>query len=408
MNERSKLLKYRILFFSEAVSLAHVGRPLKLAKYLAKKGFDVYFAVDGRYNNLIDFDKKKMIELKSQDSEKFKKNMFLGKPLFPRKLLEKYIEEERRIIRKIKPDLVVGDFRPSLKISCKLENKPFVNVTSFYWSKYYREVYPASNILAGKILGKKILTILLNNRIFRKLFFRRYLSGYNLICRKYGLDEARGIREAYHHGDYCVYSDIKEIYDNVKVPKSHAFIGPIIWEPEIKNKKIKIPRNKRVVYLSFGSSGEINQKLINFLNNGENFIIVVTGRKDVLNKDSKNVVYMNFAKASEFLKRADLAINNGGSAGVYQALSFGVPILGIPSNMDQFLTMEPISKAGLGDALEYDNISLKELNKKIKYLGSNRVKENLRKIKRVISQYHPEEEFYRYIRKVLGGVIKKA
>ena len=77
MNERSKLLKYRILFFSEAVSLAHVGRPLKLAKYLAKKGFDVYFAVDGRYNNLIDFDKKKMIELKSQDSEKFKKNMFV-------------------------------------------------------------------------------------------------------------------------------------------------------------------------------------------------------------------------------------------------------------------------------------------------------------------------------------------
>jgi UDP:flavonoid glycosyltransferase YjiC (YdhE family) len=46
--------------------------------------------------------------------------------------------------------------------------------------------------------------------------------------------------------------------------------------------------------------------------------------------------------------RAEIVICNGGSATVYQALSRGKPVLGICSNMDQFLTMGCVERAGAG------------------------------------------------------------
>jgi UDP:flavonoid glycosyltransferase YjiC (YdhE family) len=41
-------------------------------------------------------------------------------------------------------------------------------------------------------------------------------------------------------------------------------------------------------------------------------------------------------------------ICNGGSATVYQALAAGVPVLGIPSNLDQYLMMDYVEKFGAG------------------------------------------------------------
>ena len=47
--------------------------------------------------------------------------------------------------------------------------------------------------------------------------------------------------------------------------------------------------------------------------------------------------------------RAALVICNGGSATVYQALAAGVPVLGLPGNLDQFLMMHFVRSFGAGE-----------------------------------------------------------
>jgi UDP:flavonoid glycosyltransferase YjiC (YdhE family) len=51
-------------------------------------------------------------------------------------------------------------------------------------------------------------------------------------------------------------------------------------------------------------------------------------------------------------------ICNGGSLTCQQALAAGVPVLGIASNMDQFLNMEALTKAGLAAMLRADRLSV--------------------------------------------------
>jgi len=50
-------------------------------------------------------------------------------------------------------------------------------------------------------------------------------------------------------------------------------------------------------------------------------------------------------------ERAALVVCNGGASTAYQALAAGVPVLGIPRNLDQYLSMEAIEKAGAGKLL---------------------------------------------------------
>ena len=54
---------------------------------------------------------------------------------------------------------------------------------------------------------------------------------------------------------------------------------------------------------------------------------------------------------------AQLVICNGGSLSTQQALAAGVPVLGLASNMDQFLNMAPIIAAGAGRLLRTDRLS---------------------------------------------------
>ena len=59
--------------------------------------------------------------------------------------------------------------------------------------------------------------------------------------------------------------------------------------------------------------------------------------------------------------RADFVICNGGSATVYQALSRGRPVIGLCSNMDQFLTMSRVQEAGAGICLRAGTVRQEEL-----------------------------------------------
>ena len=48
--------------------------------------------------------------------------------------LDRYVEEDLRLIDSFRPDVVVGDFRVSLAISARKARIPYVNVTNAYWS----------------------------------------------------------------------------------------------------------------------------------------------------------------------------------------------------------------------------------------------------------------------------------
>jgi UDP:flavonoid glycosyltransferase YjiC (YdhE family) len=71
-----------------------------------------------------------------------------------------------------------------------------------------------------------------------------------------------------------------------------------------------------------------------------------------------NTYIADYLPGLEAAARAKLVICNGGSLTCQQALAVGVPVLGIASNMDQFLNMEALTKAGLARMLRADRLSV--------------------------------------------------
>jgi len=72
---------------------------------------------------------------------------------------------------------------------------------------------------------------------------------------------------------------------------------------------------------------------------------------------------MDFAPGDELCAVASLVIGNGGSPITYQALRAGAPILGLVSNLDQFLNMERIEAANMGLGMRAANASIADIRR---------------------------------------------
>jgi UDP:flavonoid glycosyltransferase YjiC (YdhE family) len=64
-----------------------------------------------------------------------------------------------------------------------------------------------------------------------------------------------------------------------------------------------------------------------------------------------------YLPGEEAARRARLVICNGGSPTSQQALAAGVPVIGIASNLDQFLNMGTLVRAGAGEIVRADRFS---------------------------------------------------
>jgi len=77
-------------------------------------------------------------------------------------------------------------------------------------------------------------------------------------------------------------------------------------------------------------------------------VLCVTAKKTLLEKAYSNVFIAEFLPAEEVVKKSDIVICNGGSPMVYQSIVEKKSIIGLPSNLDQYLMMTLAQQAGFG------------------------------------------------------------
>ena len=70
-----------------------------------------------------------------------------------------------------------------------------------------------------------------------------------------------------------------------------------------------------------------------------------------------NAWLADYLPGREAAQRSCLVICNGGSPTSQQALAAGVPVIGVATNLDQFLNMVAIESAGAGVTLRADRFS---------------------------------------------------
>lgn len=370
-------MKPKILFISEAVSLAHVARPSVLASALAPDKFDIHFASNGQYSLCHDGQPWTHHHLPSISSPVFLKRLAAGNPLYSLAELAHYIKDDLDLISAVKPDLIVGDFRLSLGISARHADLPLYTITNAHWSPYYlQQTIPSPDLAIAKFIG---------HQLFGKLFNLAWpLASYihvlaaNRLRHLYHLPDYESLNEYYCDGDLVMYADTPRLVPLSGAPGNHLHIGPIIWSPTAT----QLPTwwatlaesSERPIYATLGTTGKADllpDVIAACRHIGVKCLAATAGRNN-LTSSPPWMYAETFLPGSEAAGIASLVVCNGGSATAHQALAQGKPVLGICSNLDQLKTMESLEHAGVGKTMRASRAQHKTIAENIAQIISTR------------------------------------
>lgn len=398
----------RVVFFGEAVTLAHAGRAAVLSRTLDSRKYQTWLATSPRYREILGA-AQHFVPLQCMENDVFRERLAAGKPVFQVGELAKSVEDDLRILEDIKPDVVVGDFRVSLSVSARTLGIPYVAISDSYWSPYAKRRFPLPDLPIRR-LGNWV-----SERLFemtREFAFFLHTRPINVIRRRYGLPSVGGdLCVAYSDADYVVYPDLPELLEKPNLPPNHHHIGHVMFEPDVPlpswwDAAVERPN----VYVSLGTSGRADVLPMIFAALGSlpiNLLVASAGceRSCVIPPGLRaNVFLEKYLPGHAAAARSSLVICNGGSGATHQALRAGAPVLGIASNMDQLMNMAPIEAHGAGLTLGTWDASAESIRDRVRrLLEESAFRDSARKLGALYERTEPEEKFPLFIEQVLSG-----
>ena len=350
----------RVLFFAEAVTLAHVARPIALARGLAPSAYEPVIACDSRYKRFLEREPWPSLPLHSISSAQFLGALAKGSPVYDVETLRAYVSEDLKLIHSVKPDLIVGDFRLSLSVSARLAGIPYAAISNAYWSPYYaRKGYPLPVLPITRFLPLAVANALF--QLARPLAFGAHCKALNRVRQEHGMASlGSDLRRIYTDADHTLYADSPRMFPTENLPPHHRYLGPIIWSPPVALPEWwnKLPPDRPVIYLTLGSSGQasLTQVVLDALADLPVTVVASMAGAAMAPRCPANVYLADYLPGAEAAARSKLVVCNGGSPTSHQALAAGVPVLGIASNMDQFLNMRAITEANAGAVMRADRL----------------------------------------------------
>lgn len=353
----------RVLFLAESVSLAHVARAVALARTLDPDRYDIHLACDSRYLPVFGPLPHAVHSIHSISSARFQDRLIKGRPLYSTDELRRYVTDDIRLLAALDPDVVVGDFRLSLSVSARLAGIPYVTVTNAHWSPYAHSRFIVPDLSVTDRFGPRIGQALFS--AFRPAIFAHHAFALNSIRRDYRLPSlGYDLPHVFTDADETLYADLPELVPTFCRPSHHHYLGPVLWSsnsaPAWWN---ELPTNQPLAYVSLGTSGrsEVLTRVLQALANLGVGAMVSTAGKPTPASLPGRVWVADYLPGIQAAERADVVICNGGSATVYQALAAGVPVLGLPANLDQYLMMDYVRRFAAGEYVRSGRASVEAL-----------------------------------------------
>jgi UDP:flavonoid glycosyltransferase YjiC (YdhE family) len=370
------MTRKKVLFFSHAVTMAHFARPLKWIEGLDREEYDIYLASHPKFRKLCPSQGVTYLDVDCIDDKQFLETVQSAAPIYDAVTFEKHIADDLRVMDQVKPDVVIGDFRHSLSVSCRLRKIKYLNLTNAYWNPGIQMKYPLPEAPVVRVFGEKLAQILMGVFIPFALKFNFFKMAFMLrkSFRRAGLS-FRDYRQVITDGDLTLYCDTPGLVPLKKLQSHEKFVGPLVWSMPVDLPKWwgRLNPQKKRVFLALGSSGPADSLplIIESLSKLDIEVIVALSGRNVEVPVYPNVHLTEYLRIEDACQNVNLVICNGGSPMSHAALFYGVPTIGIVSNNDQLLNMAHIEKRGAGRLLRYWNLSEKKITDTVKDILEN-------------------------------------
>jgi UDP:flavonoid glycosyltransferase YjiC (YdhE family) len=237
------------------------------------------------------------------------------------------VTETIRIVRKFRPDILVGDFSLLTWIVGKRTGLPVVQIAQsishpldpriIWWEK------PPSGMVSPSI-----------ERVF------------NPVLEKWKIQPVHRVEELLQ-GDLFLIPSIPELEPLPQNVTHTHYIGALLPSQSTSTLLPQLPpesRNKRLVYVTLGGgAGPVgNSQLFVIINealgNGPWSVIVSTGRKfdpSKLQKAPSNIAYYQWVNGPAMINHSNVVVFHGGHGTMMETVNYGVPSVVLPFHSEQ-------------------------------------------------------------------------
>jgi UDP:flavonoid glycosyltransferase YjiC (YdhE family) len=336
-----------VLFFPFSL-LSHYLRCIELAEAI-KEDCTVLFAGSPAYNGYIarhgfgifdcaNYDAREMIACASRFDFSW----------INEQSIERIFLDQVRCIEALRPDYVIGDGINTLKMAAGFTGVPYWSMINGYMTMYYAQVrdvpsaHPAAKY--SKHLPIKVYSAII--RFAEQLAFRKVHKPFKKLRNKYKLKEYATL-PLEMEGDLNFILDLPELFPQKMLPSNYFHLGPVYYTGRDPRTEIEPRPGKPIILVSMGSSGSWqNMKLLSDPVFRSYHIITAGDDERVVN--GPHISSCAFVSGNALWSRADLVICHGGNGTVYQALSYGIPVLCWPFLFEQEYNVKRIEQLRLG------------------------------------------------------------
>ncbi len=339
--------KRKFMFFPMTSVIAHSSHALETAKVLRARGHDVVFAGrladQGRSRtHMIEDNGFRIVHAEEPNFEyiwdAILKWGFAGMYIEfsrPRKWadFDAIMESQIRAIKDEQPDAVIGCGALTISNAAYVAGVPALNIHNAYMVDF----------------------------VLRHAYFRYWWHWYDwnflapqrrAVYKRHGVKPVRAID--LYRGAPLLSPDIPGLYETSRYFHNAKQIGPILFDfpaplPEWFG---ELDDGTPNIYITMGSTGSFDS----FLKRSYRalstlpyrFIVTTAGQvsDDTLRNSPKNFRFTKYAPGAELLRHCAAMIFHGGNGSMYQALAAGVPMLAIPTHVEQVLNSRIAARAG--------------------------------------------------------------
>src|SRR5439155_3920839 len=171
-----------------------------------------------------------------------------------------------------------------------------------------------------------------------------------------------------------------------------GYVAPIVGGPRLPDPAWlgNLSPDRPVVYVSMGSTGHrgLFETAVEAFRGSDYQVLMTMGELARPSSLPPNVFATDFAAGERLLARADVCINHGGSGTVYQALGAGVPIVGVPTHIDQQIQLQLCERSGVGRMVPQRDLTPPRLRRAVDEVRSDPgYRRNARRLAAVIARY---------------------
>jgi UDP:flavonoid glycosyltransferase YjiC (YdhE family) len=333
-----------------------------------------------------------------------------GKLAYTIEEYRQYVEEDLKLIEELSPDLIISDWRISIPVCRDITGIPTIMIANAHWSPYSIQPLAALDSPLVRISGYKGTRAIM--MLFKNKIAKYYVRPYNTVRKSYGLRLLNSLQEICDCIDRCphwlLYLDIPSLSPTADIPSNHSYLGPPIWSPYVvlPDWWDDLPPDKPVVYLTLRSSGNLKHMpmIMKMLANKSVTVLFASGGRYQSESIPDNFYVTDYLPGVEACRKAAFVICNGGKGAIYQALSVGKPVLGVSTNWDQYMSMQPLEKQGAGILIRSMQINKKRISKApdaLLKLGT--YQESAQKLQKEMDQYCAQERFRGFIDSLWEG-----